>query len=808
MRTLLTIIFSCLSLIAIAREAQYFESVAEMTNSSTLQAGDVAITKGFYTANDGGGASYNIVSTPSNLGKYPADGWSLIALKNKGLYADILNGDDVSLCQLGAIPMKGLPTWATEHENCTHDNPNFRDCHDNLIAYVNLCKRRNQIYQLTCPAGHYFTSPAFMVIGSNKGIRVKGASPKDYGHNNETVFHAWEKGQPYIWTISGSEQLCHKDYPYIEASGVNITNISFSGQHGAGNYPQNQYSPIAALIAVGMCNSNLDALNFAYIGGSAMVLCNTQETVFGFISVGACGAFYKGRVMPCIWYAKIMGKDGFARKILGRTDEDYKGYKSRRNCSANYINYIDAEGIGGSIIHADHDAIFTHSEIGNIQWEGSFCDFSNMRNRGYDFIKSDGQKDYSYDENIRKEQYPNEKTVLCGAFSGWGHDITIHCITHTWNPMGYLAWYGDTMYRVRKVAAIVLNKEDMDKYNNVHLIDYNYRQPFPVCWIERPEKGDMHNRVFSLDTPLLPNSKLIRCFDGVTTPSFSLAREMPHDIYYPAIANGSYACCHYDDESIAPVHLTAYSPSGNGVFTMNYRANRHYFARVKAKHSTQHPKGKDGNYVAIYITYKENGKDKNLLFHTPITKLGKFCYIDLDFGNAHIDDNSPLKIHLGGLGGSTSMIWDCIKEMDTAPLYASSAPISDYNWKGRLWFDTQAKQLKECKAIKQPALYRLTIRQNKAIKAGIIALQIEDQEVALTIDSTDIQKVTDDISLTKLLADKLTQQHYAVLTNKNTLCLSGLTNKENELPKVSKNEPGCSIKAEIIRKAVTRDYWE
>lgn len=805
-RHILLSLLIALSLTASASESKYFESVAQMVNSTQLQLGDVATTKGFYTAGDGGGATYNIVSTPANLDKYPADGWSLIQLKSNGLYADILLGDEVNISQLGAIPIRSLPSWATDHDNCTHDNPNFRDCHDNLMAYISLCQRRNHIYQLVCPAGHFFTSPAFMVIGNNKGIRVRGASPKEYGHCNETVFHAWERGQDYIWTISGSEKLCHKDYPYIEASGVLLENISFSGQHGGGNYPQNQYSPIAALIAVGLCNSNIDALDFSYIGGSAMVLSNTQETVFGFVGLAACGAFYKGRVMPCIWYAKIMGDDGFAKKILGRTDEDYAPYKSRRNCSANYYNYINAEGSGGSIFHADRGAVFTHSEINNIQWEGSFCDFSNMRNGGYDHIKADGQKDYSFDENSRKEDYPNEKTVLCGAFSGWGHDITIHCITHTWNPMGYLAWYGDTMYRVRKVAAIVLNKEDADKYNNVHLIDYNYRQEFPVCWIERPEKGVLHERVFSLDTPLLPNSKLIRCFDGVPTPSVCLARNLSNDIIYPALSTSAYACCHYDADASAPLHLTAYSPTSNGVFAINYRANRHYFAKVKPLSITTIPKGKEGTVVSVYITYKENGAEKNLLFYCPIRQAEEFSFIDLNFGQARIDDNSQVRIRLGGMGGSTNLIWDCIHEMDNAPVYAAQAPVSDFNWQGRLWYDTQAQQLKTCKTVKQPALYRLTVDKGKAIKADSIAMLFEGREIKFRLNEQELNQ--DNNTLAKTIAGKLKQLHLAAIANKNTICISGQTPQDSQGVSITSNDTGCILKPETIHAAITQDVWE
>lgn len=693
-RLLLALTIAFLSNI-ISAEIRTFESVTEMRQCVDLTVGDIAITKGFYEPNDGGAANYNIITGPSTLQKYPADNWSLIALKNQGLFADLLlSGDDVSICQLGAIPVETMGA----NPDDTRKKKNFRDCHDNLMAYLALCHRRGHVFQLTCPAGHYFTSPAFLVLGGDRGVRIKGASPKDYIHKNTTVFHAIKDQQEYIWTVSGSEHICHKDYPYIQASGVNISNISFSGQYSGGNKPHNQVSPIAALMAVGLCNSNIDALDFAYIGGSAMVLCNVQETVFGFISVTACGAFYKGKVMPCIWYAAMMGDNGYARTILGRSVKDYAPYKSSRNCSANYYNYINAEGIGGSVIHADRQAVFTHSEIGNIQWEGSFCDFSNMKNHGYDFIQNDGRTDYSYSKNIHADTHPNEKTILCGAFSGWGHDVTIHAITHTWNPMGYAAWYDSTMYRIRKVAAVVMNREDTDVYSNIHLIDYNWRQDFPACWIEFPYGAVMHPRAFSLNTPLPPSTHAIRCIEGTVTPSLNFAGIPDQDIIYPATANNAFMCCHYEESALAPAHLIAFSPSKNGYFMFNYRAGKHYIARVIPKSLQQNKQHQ--SVTAIYLTYQSRGTEIKKIIQCRADSLNSFCNIDLPLDDLVIDDNTKIKVTMGGYGGSTLMGWDCIYVMDNSPVYTLEPPDSDYNWVGRLWFNVKSQKLYKCTQLK------------------------------------------------------------------------------------------------------------
>lgn len=75
-----------------------FNSVEEMKASNTLKAGALAITQGFYTAGDGGGADYVIVD---DIGEDEADEASIIALQN-GLYAKLLIHDVLNIKQIGA----------------------------------------------------------------------------------------------------------------------------------------------------------------------------------------------------------------------------------------------------------------------------------------------------------------------------------------------------------------------------------------------------------------------------------------------------------------------------------------------------------------------------------------------------------------------------------------------------------------------------------------------------------------------------------------------------------------------------------
>lgn len=78
----------------INKKAYYFNSVAEI-KAYNLQAGDMAITLGYYEANDGGGATYKITDTESEL-EYQET-------LNNGLYATlIINNSEINVKQLGA----------------------------------------------------------------------------------------------------------------------------------------------------------------------------------------------------------------------------------------------------------------------------------------------------------------------------------------------------------------------------------------------------------------------------------------------------------------------------------------------------------------------------------------------------------------------------------------------------------------------------------------------------------------------------------------------------------------------------------
>lgn len=80
----------------IAKKPYYFNSISEM-KSYNLQTGDMAITKGYYEANDGGAGTYEVVT-----GNLTEDGGSIHEITN-GLYAKlVIENETINIKQFGA----------------------------------------------------------------------------------------------------------------------------------------------------------------------------------------------------------------------------------------------------------------------------------------------------------------------------------------------------------------------------------------------------------------------------------------------------------------------------------------------------------------------------------------------------------------------------------------------------------------------------------------------------------------------------------------------------------------------------------
>ena len=124
--------------IDIKKKAYFFDTVADMKNAN-LKVGDYACTLGYYSANDGGAADYQIVS-----GNYTDDGGSHHKLKNN-LYAElIIKNNFINAKQLGC-KTNGF---------------------DNSLIINNYFNNNNNNNTLYFPKGQYYVKSEIDTIGS------------------------------------------------------------------------------------------------------------------------------------------------------------------------------------------------------------------------------------------------------------------------------------------------------------------------------------------------------------------------------------------------------------------------------------------------------------------------------------------------------------------------------------------------------------------------------------------------------------------------------------------------------------------
>lgn len=679
--------------------AVYFNTVADLKASTILRAGDVAITKGFYSKDDGGGAVYNIISTPSDISTYPANEFNLFFLAN-GLYADIaISGNRVSFLQVGGRPHSkvalGNQPTLTFNNNDPLDNLTYlggKRVYDNkeaLEAYTTLCKRKGEGIVLEVPAGHYFTSPAFLG-SSSRGVMISGVHEQG-DEQNMASFHAIRKMQDYIWSVSGQRVLNNRNYTQYGPSNIRITNICFDGAIGGRDTYDYKIMPKVALVCVGANMSYFDGIFLRSLLGG-IVIGNTQETHFGLINVRGVGGFYKGEILNPIRFIYTGGSyssSRFSVKVWGVSEEDYVAFSTTRNCSALYFDYFNCEGVFGSVMHAEIGANFTHGEINNVQWEATMKNISPPNSADYpglmDFRYNPSGENFGWrigesaalSNTPTSYTYTKEKIIRCGFVSGDLYDIVIHCVTVTWGTDGQIWGYNGTLYRVAQSAVVVMGSPTAEasdsitsQYGNVTLITYNFRQSFRALYM-----GISNSTKYTADYPF----SCCRPVDPSTTdfvvraycpaPKINFTKQLPPNKLYCALLNtsGSDMGCMYDSAIDTPAHLVRCGYA----FSFRYDSSKHYRACLRASQSPVK--------VKVYSGSTEYG---TLSVNNPTAGTTDYIVVNLDLESLNIPHNKNISTTIE----QGSWRWAWLELMDRALVYSDTAPA--IGWVGRAYMNS------------------------------------------------------------------------------------------------------------------------
>ena len=830
-----------------------FPSVQSLKEATGFQAGDVVMTRGYYKAGDGGAAFYRVCTITSDVSSgwsssqqkyYP---WFLIPLLDENLYAMLIPfNDKVNIMQLGGMPVATIGNMASQTESWAKaQGANYwRDTHDNFLAYIYLCRYINRVIELNLPAGHFFTTPCHMVISADKGIRVKGAAGRQYGHDSCSMLHPWENGQDYIWTVSGSAHLLQEGYSYIGTAGVCMENVGFSGLTGGGQRTTDICDAKVCLVMSGLADSTFDNLLFKGTHGLPMLIDKTQETHFGKLMFQGCGAFMYGYAFGCIYIPNIAN---FVRKVWGVSSLFYgnkdsngnytDGYATcHRNCSALYFEYIEAEGIAGSIIHSETTE-FCHSEIGNIQWEGTFSgyacragDINNSTRIGASYINSSSDDGYSQAgtskaltaENPNPTVYTKEKTIYCGALTGFCYEIQVVSISQTWGTNSYIAGYEDTFYRVYQAGAIVYDYHVINnQYSIIHLDNYYSRSnyPLPVYVTVPNDDGSSEYTTFVLGMPVEYDTKWLKPNKG-PAPIVNIAPHrllnIPDRVYPGLITDSGYYRAFYDADSQAPAHIGAWGP--NTPFF--YRAGYHYFARVKLKSLradviTNNTSNLTYQYLRCFTgAAGADNKVDCLDGKFRPAAYNDWFVTDITPDYTQVSDRITLYFQPGSYY-APNMIIDYIQAMPNI-CYQPSTPATSTTWLGRLWYDTANNVMKKCTQVHRNAIFKLTATYSSNLQAGTIVLNIEGTEVSLSITEANLANITSNETFAYYIMLKLrNSKYFAQMAYRPTSYSDAQTNVvyfnaksyKNQTIQLVSNNVGGTIALEASTTCISSDTW-
>ena len=241
----------------ITKKPYYFNNVAEM-KAYNLKNGDYVITKGYYSANDGGHGEYIISNDVLT-----DNGGTIHELSN-GLIAKLIIKDNtINIKQLGA---KETDVTLVKH-----------DIGEYIETYIDLLDSYNNL-KLYIPSGAYYCSQ--LDISREKGFYIYGDEGFIIDNIAGTVISSYEDNQDYIFNIGSNSNYT---YNWV-LKNICFTSCDYKYDNGLKLDKNNVKSISYAINLLYAVTGLTDNLFFSVINGGAIQISSSWENYFRLIN--------------------------------------------------------------------------------------------------------------------------------------------------------------------------------------------------------------------------------------------------------------------------------------------------------------------------------------------------------------------------------------------------------------------------------------------------------------------------------------------------------------------------------------------
>ena len=311
-------------------KATYFENISAMKSSNKVKINTICKTLGYYKSGDGGGAIYRITDNP------PLENAFSFSI-SKGLTAELLFSDEISIKQLGARDY--------DEEGNKVDIKPFIDIYISKTNPINNPSNTKTI-KLFIPAGRWFSSP-FKLQSSS--VYIYGVNVYSYPYATGTILMPLENNQSHLWVIGDDTT----DNAGLEYGNIALKSLMFSTH----NPSQNDGIYVGGLTAdkCYVCNKLLhisrvygavfENIHFTNYIGTPLTICSSNESIFDDFTFRNGDAFETGNVV-------------FDTDIIGN-----------KNISACFFDKFSFEGVKGHLFVFRKDSKYINNKIGTILFE-------------------------------------------------------------------------------------------------------------------------------------------------------------------------------------------------------------------------------------------------------------------------------------------------------------------------------------------------------------------------------------------------------------------------------------------------------